>query len=301
MFDGIKNHYRAQRQRFRENVCAPIVFKAMDIIGFQRHLPYTRTGDDSQLLIRDLLLRDAPCMIGRIGCTEIRNIEGVLHKNGTPLQKLKWLLTLHQTGPSKKLQNAWRSTEKNPDDAFFERFARMMLDDMKQLDVFASWRWEEFGVFEAPYPFEVISLGDLEPFWSPTPWTAALKGKKVLVVQPFVADIEHQYRKREKLFRDPDVLPEFDLQTYMPFFAGLRDDPGLDWFGRLERMKREISALDFEIALIAAGAYGFPLAAHVKRLGRKAVLTGGILQLLFGIKGARWDAIEAYRKLYNEF
>ena len=175
-------------QRFRKYVLAPPAFLLMDLAGFQRHLPYTHTGDSAQRLIRDRLTADAPCMIARIGATEIRNIEGVLHQNGTPLQKLKWLLTMHQTGQSKKLQRLWRNAE-NPDDAFFERFTSIMMRDLEQLDVFASWRWEEIEVFKEPYKFDVIGLDDLEPFFSPTPWTAALKGRKVLIVQPFVKAI----------------------------------------------------------------------------------------------------------------
>lgn len=287
-------------QRFRKYVLAPPAFLIMDLVGFKRHLPYTCTGDDAQKLIRDKLLGDAPCMIGRIGSSEIRCIEGVLHKDGTVWQKLKWLLTFNQPWPSKKLQRAWRSFEDNPDDAFLEKYTRMTMDDIEQLDVFAAWRWEEYEVFKEPYGFDIISLGDLEPFFSPTPWTAALRGKKVLVVQPFVEDIASQYRRREKLFANPDVLPEFELHTYMPFFRGLRDDPG-NWFERVEIMKREVAEIDFDVALIAASTYGFPLAAHIKRLGRKAVIMGGVLQLLFGIRGARWDVEPAYRNFYNEY
>lgn len=43
--------------------------------------------------------------------------------------------------------------------------------------------------------------------------------------------------------------------------------------------------IDYDICLIGCGAYGFPLAAHAKRKGKKAVHLGGALQLLFGIKG----------------
>ena len=66
-------------------------------------------------------------------------------------------------------------------------------------------------------------------------------------------------------------------------------------------MKKEISALDFDVALIAAGAYGFPLAAHIKRTGKKSVLMGGVLQLLFGIRGARWDSNPEYAPLCNQY
>lgn len=300
MFSRAVDIFRDKRQRFRERICAPAVFKLMDLVGFQRHLPYTHTGDDAQRLIRERLDSDAPCMIGRIGCTEIRNMEGVLHQNGTRMQKLKWFLTLHQTGQSKKLQELWKIGEK-ADDAFFERFTELMMHDLGELDVFAAWRWEETEIFKAPYPFDVIALNDLEPFFSASPWTSALKGRKVLVVLPFAREVESQYARREKLFENPDVLPEFDLQTYVPFYLGVRDDFERDWFGRLERMKQEISELDFEIALLAAGPYGFPLAAQIKRSGRKAVIAGGVLQLFFGIRGARWDGADAYRDLYNEY
>jgi len=241
-------------------------------------------------------------MVGRIGATEIRNIEGVLHQNGSLWQKIKWCLTFHQTGPSKKLQKSWLTAEDHPDDAFFERFTAMMLEDMKCLDIFASWRWEESGVFQKPYHFKVISLGDLEPFFSETPWTRALAGKTVLIVHPFAEDIIRQYSNREKLFPKMEILPEFTLKTYIPFFKGLGRNPAeSNWFANLEQMKEEISVLNFDVALIAAGAYGFPLAAHVKRMNRQAVLMGGVLQLLFGIKGARWDAISNYRLQYNDY
>ena len=45
----IINWLKNKNQRFRENICAPIVFKLMDLIGFQRHLPYAlvkKTGEE---------------------------------------------------------------------------------------------------------------------------------------------------------------------------------------------------------------------------------------------------------------
>ena len=62
-------------------------------------------------------------------------------------------------------------------------------------------------------------------------------------------------------------------------------------------MENEISRKDFDVALIGCGAYGFPLAAYVKRLGKQAIHVGGPLQLYFGIKGKRWDN----SGLYNEY
>jgi hypothetical protein len=54
-------------------------------------------------------------------------------------------------------------------------------------------------------------------------------------------------------------------------------------------MRSEIEMTDFDIALIGAGAYGLPLAACVKQLGKKAIHMGGVTQILFGIIGRRWE------------
>lgn len=53
--------------------------------------------------------------------------------------------------------------------------------------------------------------------------------------------------------------------------------------------EKEIDKCDYDICLIGCGAYGFPLAAHVKRMNKKAIHMGGSLQLLFGIIGKRWE------------
>ena len=67
-------------------------------------------------------------------------------------------------------------------------------------------------------------------------------------------------------------------------------------------MCEEISKRDFDVALIGCGCYGLPLAAHVKSLGKSAVHMGGALQLLFGIRGKRWDAAGDWveQGLFNE-
>ena len=61
-----------------------------------------------------------------------------------------------------------------------------------------------------------------------------------------------------------------------------------------------IDDVDFDIAIIGAGAYGLPLCSYVKLKGKKAIHMGGATQILFGIKGMRWDSHEYISKLYNE-
>jgi hypothetical protein len=74
-----------------------------------------------------------------------------------------------------------------------------------------------------------------------------------------------------------------------------------DWFEALEFMKNAMDAVDYDVAIIGCGAYGFPLAAHAKRQGKLAVHLGGATQILFGIKGRRWDADPQISRLYNDW
>jgi hypothetical protein len=66
-------------------------------------------------------------------------------------------------------------------------------------------------------------------------------------------------------------------------------------------MKYEIDKLDFDIAIIGCGAYGFPLAAYVKQIGKKAIHLGGAVQYLFGIKSKAFDNNNKLNYLSNEY
>lgn len=69
-------------------------------------------------------------------------------------------------------------------------------------------------------------------------------------------------------------------------------------------MQDDISHIDFDIALIGCGAYGMPLGAFIKsQMHKKAIHMGGTLQILFGIKGKRWEenGYDYQYKLYNEY
>lgn len=131
-------------------------------------------------------------------------------------------------------------------------------------------------------------------------WMEALRDKKVLVIHPFAPLIEKQYEKREKLFRDERKLPVFQLRTYQAVQSMGGVSVYASWVEALEKMEDDIAKIDFDIALIGCGAYGMPLGGYVKeKLQKQAVHVGGQLQLLFGIKGKRWD-MAGEASMYNE-
>lgn len=137
------------------------------------------------------------------------------------------------------------------------------------------------------------------------PWSAALKGKKVLVVHPFENSIRKQYEENrkhifERIYDAEDILPEFELITLkaVQTLAGENDDRFRTWFDALNWMEEQCGQIDFDVAIIGCGAYGFPLAAAIKRMGKIAIHLGGATQIMFGIIGSRWE--NEYLRFYHD-
>ncbi|MDO4355388.1 MAG: hypothetical protein Q4E13_02600 [Clostridia bacterium] len=193
-----------------------------------------------------------------------------------------------------------------PDVRQVRRFAAEMRACSADVDALGAFLWDgEEKIIErcAPGLRAVFPARALEPWYARRPWTRALAGKTVLVIHPFERTILRQYDRRQALFADPDVLPEFELRTLKAVVthAGAADERFADWFDALDWMHAQARRIDFDVALIGCGAYGFPLAARIRRDGRQAVHMGGALQLLFGIRGARWDDHPVISRLYNEY
>lgn len=249
-------------------------------------------------ILYNLLSEDKPCMIARYGANELNCVSNYLEIKSGKHNYWKYIKGeshdwIWNEGMLRELHNVagfFPIEEKS-----LERFSELMLSDSKDLDVLA--------VFPAVYhnlphirtylpndiPF--IQLVSYDSFLFDTPWTRILEGKDVLVVHPFAELIESQYRKRELLFDDKKVLPQFNLKTIkaVQSMAGVNTNGFKDWFEGLYWMEGEMDKQQYDIVLLGCGAYGFPLAAHAKRTGHKAVHIGGGLQLLFGIKGKRWE------------
>ena len=184
------------------------------------------------------------------------------------------------------------------------RFSSLLLEDTLQMDCCCCSSWIPEDLASEFYSDEILfgNLNDLEPYDYDFPWSKALEGKKVLVIHPFAKSIESQYARREKLWENQNVLPKFELKTIkaVQSIAG-EPTPFKSWFEALDFMKTEMDTIDYDVAIIGCGAYGFHLAAHAKRTGHMAIHMGGATQILFGIKGKRWDALPAVCKFFNEY
>jgi len=255
--------------------------------------------------IYNMLVSDTPCMISRFGTTELNCINNYLcvtSKNSYAGRITEYITDNTHTPwwneDHFKIMSLYSGIFPPCEDTS-ERFSERYLQDIPLIDLLGSFQYYEKFM---PLRDDVIKgqLETLYPFFVDKPWTSALTGKKVLVIHPFNQTIHKQYLNRDKLFDNKDILPDFELITLQAVqsVAGAKV-PYKDWFEALKYMEDQVSDIDFDICILGCGAYGLPLAAHVKRLGKKAVHLGGGTQLLFGIKGKRWteqyDRILHYR------
>jgi len=247
-------------------------------------------------IIYEALISDKPCMIARFGSTELACLMNYIGVSEGKNKYLTYILGLTQPWWWEQkiidqMQN-W-SGFFPPSQVKIEQFCKLILEDIPEADVLGSWLSDEEYLNKNLENATKVRLMYLDPFWTNNPWTAALKGKKVLVVHPFSKSIEKQYKKRKLLFKDENFIPQFESLKVIKAVQSLGDENTSfnDWFQALDYMKAEIDKVDYDICLIGCGAYGFPLAAHVKRSGKKAFHIGGSLQLLFGIRGKRWESV----------
>jgi len=252
------------------------------------NLKFDYTEEEASYKIAELLKSKKPAMICRFGSVEIiatRDMDKVLKGKKFNIENFKYMQSNAGFFPL-KYEN-------------LKKFHDLMIESMPKIDILASWRLEEFYFDEKLKNCIKVHLTSLEPFESKNPWTKELENKKVLVIHPFEKTIKSQYKKRKKLFSNPKVLPKFNLKTIKAVQSIGGTSEFKDWFKALKYMKDKIDEEDFDIAILGCGAYGLPLAAYIKQKGKKAVHMGGATQLLFGIKGKRWE--ESHKHLFNKY
>ena len=277
----------------------------LDIVTYQdkirlRALEYSRRilfEQEGQNLVGELISRNEPLMISRIGSVELSCLRFYLEK------RCRKYVPYSKKIKSHMLNNAGFFPS---DEDSLDTFSKLYLENLKHVDALGIWfnPYEDIICNSWCKAAELVEIGCLEPYLFTNPWSAKLSGRKVLVVHPFDESIRKQYNgKRQLLFADPGVLPAFELKTIkaVQSIAGAVV-PFCTWFDAYQQMCEEMAKVDFDICLIGAGAYGLPLAAFAKSLGKQAIHMGGSTQVLFGIKGKRWEKLyaDSTAKLFNE-
>ena len=264
-------------------------------------------------LISKIILENKPKLITRLGRTEFNVVLNYLSLRNKKLHILNFIR-------GKTFENWWHQSLINQIydwSGFFpknknklEKFSKLYISNIKNIDCLGV-------VLENPYIEDYfktklkkstkVNIYNLGGFHSNNSWVQSLKNKKVLVIHPFTDTIKKQYIKRDKIFKR-GYLPKFKLKTLKAVQSiGGETDNFKHWFKALKYMKDEMEKIDFDIALIGCGAYGYPLAAHAKKIGKIGFHLGGELQLIFGIIGKRYENLKHFnsfpitRKMVNKY
>lgn len=266
--------------------------KKRNIIHFMHHKGITI--DYSNEILKSMITSDMPFMAVRFGAVElscINNYEKIL------------------LGFKKGYKEAVKYSIKNNagvfpvDDESLTKYVKEATEAFNNASILgiSGIHMEDYFYQNLCLDAKIIQYEAFEPLRGD--WIQALKGKKVLVISPFAEDIEKQYQIIDKLY-PKGVIPSFHLKTFqcVQTIGEEKDKRFKDWSEALSFMKNEISKMDFDVALVGAGAYGSPLCSYIyKSLGKQAIQTGGATATMFGIMGKRWENRPHVAQYVNEY
>ncbi len=260
-------------QRFIEQ----LRYGSLDVFKYR-----AQKGND---LIAHLIESETPAAIGKFGSVELEAIRAYIRLRNSKKR-------IEKTSYYRKFLYSNAGVYPNNFEVF-ERWATFWINEViPEMNYIGTW----FN-FNESYIIKKYALNakpmhsfGLEPYIFQNPWSAQLKGKKVIIVSPFPKTIQTQYIKRDQIWElNSTVLPEMELITIQcPTHPNLVKPPHQDWFESLNYMQTKIAEIDFDVLIVGAGAYSLPLCAYAKSLGKIGIHLGGNTQLMFGIMGKRW-------------
>lgn len=201
---------------------------------------------------------------------------------------------------TKRYQNKGMYSIMNGNKELYEKWVNQFNQDMSESDAVVLMgnrdRMEEYLCVAYWHPKELFHLNCLEysPYSKNAPydsWVYSLKGKRVLIVSLFADTMQKQLLKLDQIWgeKNPIKDTEFIFQKSVWYSANSPTSEFSTWFEALEYIDSQIAKKEFDVAIVSAGPFSMSLCANIKRRGGKAIQYGGSLQLLFGIRGNRWE------------
>ena len=154
-----------------------------------------------------------------------------------------------------------------------------------------------------------LPLRALESYYVPEAyqWTAALEGRRVAIVSSFADTACAQASRSDAVWNGRAVLPK---ATYLP--VKTRYSPRLaqgsaewpdtvtSWEAAVAHIVKEVMELDTDIVLIGCGGLGMVIGHELRMRGKICIVMGGAIQVLFGIKGRRWQHHSIISTFWND-
>jgi hypothetical protein len=265
LWNALNPRYRAAKDAINE----------LRLLRSFRHMTYDASrGND---LVRQAIERGPPLAIGKIGSLEAEALTCYLRGSDYPPELRQQLLVNVGIHPA--------------DRAHLDAFCKLYLEAVDTFDILAAWGHPgETEIISRVAERPLVRLRSFESWRHPRPWSAALAGKRVLIVTPFAQSVMSQFRRREQIWRDQTILPPCDLRAVkMPLSPGLVPPAHRDWRERYDAVVKECDEAPYDVMLVGAGGLSVPLAAHARASGRIGFHLGGHTQIFFGVYGKRWD------------
>jgi hypothetical protein len=247
-------------------------------------------------------------LIGRNGTIEL---EVMLFKSfsAAPLQEypkhLQNKIELHA--------GVWPPTKN-----LLDKWVFSMLEAIRLSDVLVAGWYEPLKEAEKKLLDQVntlsprIPLRSLEPYYVEPSlrWTNLLKDQRVAVVSSFSSTIPKQVEKRQDIWpmSTESLLPV--STTWIPIPTGY--SPALaqgncewpkeiqSWDVAVMDCTKRVMKANARIAIIGCGGLGMLIGAELRKRGVIAIVLGGAIQVLFGIKGSRWENHSVISRFWNE-
>ena len=262
--------------------------------------------DDGAAAIRRLLNLGEPFFVGRNGTIEIQTIQFFLINR----PKAPYPHVIREN--IEKNAGIFPATDKSID-----AWCKTYIDGLDVLDgVAAGWYapmkdFENRILFTAALSAFRCPLRSLEPYYVGTDlkWTHLLARKRVCVVSSFTKTIQRQlgsatiWTGENKHLLPLSVDWCFAQTGYAPALAlGKCGWPeGISsWREAVDMIVDTVVKSEASVALIGCGGLGMIIGAELKRRGISAIILGGAIQVLFGIKGTRWATHQTISKLWND-
>ena len=153
-----------------------------------------------------------------------------------------------------------------------------------------------------------LPLRALEPYYVPEShqWASVLEGRRVAVVSSFAKTACMQAENADAIWSGRHVLPKamyLPVQTgYSPLLA--QGNAGWSiginsWESAVAWVVDQVMKLEADIVLIGCGGLGMVIGHELRIRGKVCIVMGGAIQVLFGIKGRRWQEHSIISTFWN--
>lgn len=114
-------------------------------------------------------------------------------------------------------------------------------------------------------------------------WYTMLKDKKILLINSFAPLMKQQYENGNLHKIDPNFPIFSDINCYRTPYSFFNNGPDSNFFETLENIKKQISTIDFDIAIVSCGSYAAFLCDYCDSISKTGISIGSRMHSMFGI------------------